>query len=46
LKVFEAAQSRRGEPGPDDRKFLDALDFFTIHLAGVAGRVWQLEQRL
>jgi transposase len=29
--VFEAAQSRRGEPGHDDRKFLDALDFFTIH---------------
>jgi len=25
LEVFDAAQSRRGEPGHDDRKFLEAL---------------------
>jgi transposase len=31
LEVFEAAQSRRGEPGHDDRKFLEALHFFTVH---------------
>jgi transposase len=26
-----AAQSARGEPGRDDRKFLEALLFFTVH---------------
>ncbi len=31
LEVFDAAQSRRGEPGHDDRKFLEALHFFTVH---------------
>jgi transposase len=31
LEVFEAAQFRRGEPGHDDRKFLEALHFFTVH---------------
>ena len=31
LKVFDAAQSRRGEPGHDDRKFLEALHYFTVH---------------
>jgi transposase len=31
LEVFEAVQSRRGEPGHDDRKFLEALHFFTVH---------------
>ena len=31
LEVFEAARSRRGEPGHDDRKFLEALHFFTVH---------------
>jgi len=31
LEVFEAAQSRRGEPGHDDRRFLEALHFFTVH---------------
>ena len=25
LEVFDAAQSNRGEPGHDDRKFLDAI---------------------
>jgi transposase len=31
LEIFEAAQPRRGEPGHDDRKFLEALHFFTVH---------------
>jgi transposase len=31
LAVFEAVQSRRGEPGRDDRKFLEAIHFFTLH---------------
>ena len=31
LEVFDAAQSERGEPGHDDRKFLEALHYFTVH---------------
>jgi transposase len=31
LEVFDAAQSRSGEPGHDDRKFLEALHFFAVH---------------
>src|SRR5690348_18153461 len=31
LEVFAAAQSRRGEPGHDDRRFLEALHYFTVH---------------
>jgi transposase len=31
LMVFNAAQSRCGQPGKDDRKFLEALHFFTVH---------------
>ena len=31
LEVFDAVQSRRGEPGHDDRKFLEALHYFTVH---------------
>jgi transposase len=31
LEVFEAAQSNRGEPGHDDRKFLEAVHYFTVH---------------
>ena len=31
LEVFTAAQSRAGEPGHDDRKFLEALHFLTVH---------------
>ncbi len=31
LEVFDAAQSHRGEPGHGDRKFLEALHFFTVH---------------
>jgi transposase len=31
LKVFRAACSRRGDKGRDDRKFLEALHYFTVH---------------
>jgi transposase len=31
LEVFDAAQSARGEPGRDDRKFLEAILYFTVH---------------
>ena len=31
LTVFDAAQSKRGEPGRDDRKFLEAILYFTVH---------------
>jgi transposase len=31
LEVFDAAQSERGEPRRDDRKFLEALHYFTVH---------------
>ncbi len=31
LEVFDAAQSSRGEPGHDDRKFLEAILYFTVH---------------
>ena len=31
LEVFDAGQSQRGEPGHDDRKFLEALHYFTVH---------------
>ena len=31
LEVFDAAQSRTGEPGHDDRKFLEAVHYFTVH---------------
>src|ERR1700712_2030613 len=31
LKVFNAVRSRRGEPGHDDRRFLEALHYFTVH---------------
>src|SRR3954447_10625460 len=31
LEVFAAAQSSRGEPGHDDRKFLEAVHYFTVH---------------
>ena len=39
----------RGDKGRDDRKFLEALHYFSRpqhHLAGAAGRVRQLELRL
>jgi transposase len=31
LLVFRAALSRRGAKGHDDRKFLEALHYFTVH---------------
>ncbi len=31
LEVFDAVQTRSGEPGHDDRKFLEALHYFTVH---------------
>src|SRR5215471_19704185 len=31
LKVFEASRSRRGDKSRDDRKFLEALHYFTVH---------------
>ena len=31
LEVFDAAQSRSGEAGHNDRKFLEALHYFTVH---------------
>jgi transposase len=29
--VFEACRSRRGDKGRDDRRFLEALHYFTLH---------------
>ena len=48
LEVFDGAQSKRGEPGHDDRKFLEAIHYFTVHSITwrAARRIWQLEQRL
>ena len=31
LHVFRAVRSRRGDKGQDDRKFLEALHYFTVH---------------
>src|SRR6202166_1288914 len=31
VEVFQAARSRRGDKGRDDRKFMEALHFFTVH---------------
>jgi transposase len=31
LEVFAAACSRRGDKGRNDRRFLEALHFFTVH---------------
>ena len=31
VAVFRAARSRRGDKGRDDRKFLEALQYFTVH---------------
>jgi transposase len=31
LQVFEASRSRRGDKGQDDRKFLEALHYFSAH---------------
>ena len=31
LTVFRAVRSRRGDKGRNDRKFLEAVHFFTVH---------------
>ena len=31
LAAFRASRSRRGDKGRDDRKFLEALHYFTVH---------------
>src|SRR3712207_6432002 len=31
LDVFRAARSRRGDKGRNDRRFLEALHYFTVH---------------
>lgn len=31
LEVFRACRSRRGDKGRDDRKFLQAMRYFTVH---------------
>ena len=31
LDLFRAARSRRGDKGRDDRRFLEALHYFTVH---------------
>lgn len=31
LRVFETSRSRRGDKGRNDRKFLEALHYFTVH---------------
>jgi len=31
LRVFEASRSRRGDKGRDDRRFLEALQYFVVH---------------
>jgi len=31
VEVFRAVRSKRGESGRDDRKFLEALHYFTVH---------------
>ena len=31
LEVFRAARSRRGDKGRDDRRFLEAPHYFTVH---------------
>ncbi len=48
VEVLRAVRSRRGERGHDDRKFLEALHYHRAqhHVAGAAGRVRQLEQRV
>jgi hypothetical protein len=31
LEVFDTVQWNQGEPGHDDRKFLEAIHYFTVH---------------
>ena len=54
VEVFQAVRSKRGEPGHDDRKFLEALHYFTVHNItwralpadwnSVWKRLWRLSQ--
>jgi hypothetical protein len=49
VEAFQAVRSRRGDKGRDDRKFLEALHFFTVHnitCRALPAEFWQLEQRL
>jgi transposase len=57
VEAFQAARSRRGDKGRDDRKFLKALHFFTVHnitwralppslaIGTVWKRFWRLSRR-
>ena len=48
VSEFRAVRSKRGKPGHDDRKFLEALHYFQqtqYHVERSADRVWQLEQQ-
>ncbi len=40
LEVFQAARSRRGDKGRDDRRFLEALHYFTVHYFTVHNVTW------
>ena len=49
LEVFDAAQSSRGEPGHDDRKFLEAIHLLHCaqhNVARTPSRIWQMEKRM
>src|SRR3954454_8126160 len=49
VKLFRACRSRRGGKGRHDRKFLEALHYFTVHnitWRALPRRVRQLEQHL
>ena len=55
LEVFAASQTRSGQPGRDDRKFLEAVHYFTVHNVtwralpaefGKANSVWKRFWRL
>ena len=38
LEEFDAVQSSWGQPGRDDRKFLEAIHYFTVHSITVSPR--------
>ena len=49
LQVFDASQSRRGDKGRDDRRFLEALHYFVVHnitWRALPEKIRTLEQRL
>jgi transposase len=31
VRIFRAVRNRRGEPGHNDRRFLEAVHYFTVH---------------